>query len=32
MEGFEIFEEQNELEFIIRFSDKDICYAYLAHH
>ena len=32
MEGFEIFTGQNELEFIKRFSDKDSCYAYLAHH
>ena len=32
MEGFEIFKGQDELEFIKRFSGKDSCHSYLAHH
>jgi hypothetical protein len=29
---FSIFKGQNEIEFLKTFSDKEICYSYLAHH
>ena len=32
MEGFFMFEGQNEIEFSNRFNKKDSCYAYLAHY
>ena len=32
MEDFLRFEGQNEIDFLQRFSDRDSCYAYLAHY
>lgn len=32
MDIFSKFEGQNEIDFLRRFSDKDSCYSYLAHH